>query len=81
MTNSAARWSRTTTRRNSHDSREKRLLRGKEGPQMKCVMDRQGEVSRVEDREAARLVATGLWVYVPKSVWKAEAKSEKAAAK
>lgn len=41
---------------------------------MKCVKNSKDEVRRVKDAEAAKLVASGQWHYVPKSVWKASRK-------
>ena len=41
---------------------------------MKCVQDELGEIRRVSDLEAMRLVFSGKWRYVPKSLWKAQKK-------
>ncbi len=39
---------------------------------MKCVQSESGEIRRVSDLEAMRLVFSGQWRYVPKSLWKAQ---------
>ena len=39
---------------------------------MKCVPREAGEIRRVRDLEAMRLVFSGQWRYVPKSLWKAQ---------
>ena len=41
---------------------------------MKCVQDELGEIRRVSDLEAMRLVFSGKWRYVPKHLWKAQKK-------
>jgi len=38
---------------------------------VKCVQSESGEIRRVSDLEAMRLVFTGGWRYVPKHLWKA----------
>ena len=38
---------------------------------MKCVMNNQTtEIKRVDDNMAERLVKSGVWQFVPKSMWK-----------
>ena len=39
---------------------------------MKCVQDELGEIRRVSDLEAMRLVFSGQWRYVPKHLWKSQ---------
>lgn len=42
-----------------------------------CDDFRQGsEIRRVSDDEARRLVSTGKYVYVPKSLWKSEVRDK-----
>lgn len=50
---------------------------------MKCIQAvkennnyKKGHIARVENKEADLKVSTGLWSFVPKSLWKTETRGE-----
>ena len=44
---------------------------------MKCIRNIKTEqVERVKDQKAEEAVASGLWKFVPKSLWKAQSAAE-----